>query len=109
MIKIKCMLDSSIDICKCRVRLYKNDILLIDECTNKYGYYCFNIEKGIYKLKISNKYYYPKIQYFSIFINNNDEEIIVNFNKKHPITVRLVDNYNLPIEKGRMIFWKMNK
>lgn len=104
-------LANSMNICNCRIKVYEKCKLIIDDYTDELGNYYLDVPFGTYKLIVSNCKLYPKIQCFTLLVNNYDDKLIINFNNRHPITIKLVDqNYKgLPIDKGRMIFWIMDK
>lgn len=117
-IRIKCIFPNNLNISNYYINIYDEYNKLISSSSfNKFGIFYFKILKsGIYKFIIRNKFFLKK-KCIALYLNENSyKNITINFNnslaiKKHPITFYLTDqNYkNLPIEKGRIILWKMKK
>lgn len=115
--KIYCKLCDSIDNYQYNIKIYdENNRLIFNKETNSYGYIFFNVIYGrVYKIVASNCKAIPKVRCVMVYINNTcSNKVLITFNKftnNHPVTIKLTDQYyrGLPISKGRVILWKINK
>lgn len=111
-IKIKCRLENNLNCCF-KVMIYHNNSNIFNGFTDLFGCIYFNAEINcVYKIFVNNC---ASNKCFAVLIDNTTSEIILNnsfsSNKHHSIVINLTDqNYkDLPINKGKVIIWKMKK
>lgn len=111
MLKIICVVKDSLKIYKYNIKIYDEfNNKIIDDFTDIYGHYNFNVMyHGIYKIDIIHSRFGRQSK--TLFINENNNDLLIIFNNTHPITISLVDQnyFGLPIDKGRVILWIINK
>lgn len=118
-IKIKCRLVDSLSGYQYKIRIYDDACnLIIDDFTDAFGNYDFCFSKyGIYRIVITNCVVAPYEKKLLFYVNKCCcKELVVMFNEsnKHienPITFNVTDRYykGLPIMKGKVILWTINK
>lgn len=118
MLEIKCKTINSLNKYKYKIKIYdKNCHLIIDDYTFEFGKFYFTFCKNnIYIINISNNMLFPHENNIIFYASNNSyKKLVVEFKEKlvykPPIILKLTDQFykDLPIMKGNIKLWKMNK